>query len=146
MNIPTQADWDSEPLCRDGQWAYEHFFGLDELQATELFVENALAYNESLLFMPLGCFRYYIHSFMRYLLSPASERDSDGAHAFFGVVKLRCADLPAEDPVFQDKLRAVLQRLASGQEWFDADVGIYGSFAAKARQCCKLALPDPEAL
>lgn len=143
MNIPSTSDWHSEPLCLDGQWACERFSGLDESQAFDLFVENALCHSEALLFMPIPCFRFYICSYMRYLQSPESEGDSDGANAFFGVVQERWQDTPPDDPAFKEQLVAVLWRLASKQAWYDAEVGIYGSFSERARRCCELVGVEP---
>ena len=138
MNIPTTSDWHSEPLCLDGRWACERFSGLNENQAFVLFVENALNLSEALLSMPTLCFRFYIRLYMRYLQSPESEGDSDGAHAFFGVVEGRWQDVPPDDPSFKRELAAVLRRLASKQAWYDAEAGIYGSFSERARRCCEL--------
>lgn len=138
MNIPSNSDWHSEPLCLDGQSAYEHFSGLDESQAFNLLALNALGHSESLLFMPVLCFRFYIRPYMRYLQSPESEGDSDGANAFLGLVEGRWQDMPPDDPSFKGELAAVLKRLASKQAWYDAEVGIYGSFSERARRCCEL--------
>ena len=41
------------------------------------------------MFMPLACFRYYIHAYLDYLLSDKSEGDSDGASCFFGLIEFR---------------------------------------------------------
>jgi hypothetical protein len=138
LNIPSTSDWHSEPLCLDGEWAYERFSGLNESQAFDLFAENALSHSEALLFMPIPCFRFYIRSYMRYLQSPESQGDSDGANAFFGVVEGRWQDVPPDDPSFRGELAAVLRRLASKQAWYDAEARIYGAFSERAHRCCKL--------
>lgn len=144
MSIPSHSDWLSEPLCLDGESARERFFGLDESQAFDLFAENALSYSEALLFMPIPCFRYYIRSYMRYLQSPESQADSDGANAFFGVVEERWQDVPPDDTSFKGELAAVLRRLANMQAWYDAETAIYGHFSERRRRCCELLGIDVE--
>jgi hypothetical protein len=59
MTIPAEVDWRSEPWGIDTPWAYKHFFGKNLAEAFDLFVENAMHYQEDIMFMPLACFKYY---------------------------------------------------------------------------------------
>ena len=140
MRVPTLAEWHSEPLCLDGEHALKTFFDKDHAEAYELFCENAMHYEEDLVFMPLRCFRYYVHSYMDYLLSNESEEDSDGASAFFVLVKLRALDLTAdaEDVALAQAIAKTLKHLAENQRWYDANVDIYGSFPERAKECLSL--------
>ena len=67
--IPTEADWRSEPWDLDIPHAYQHFAGKSHEQAVELFQENAIYYQEDVMFMPRKCFPFYLRAYMEYLLS-----------------------------------------------------------------------------
>lgn len=132
MTIPTEAEWRSEPWCLDIPYAYEHFFGKSLEEAFALFVKNACYYEEDIMFMPLPCFRYYVHAYMSYLLSPASASDSDGASAFFGLVECRAADIQGADAQLMARVVEVLRHLRDNQSFYAASEGVYGSFREKA--------------
>lgn len=132
MTIPTEADWRSELWCLDVPNAYEHFFGKSLEDAFSLFVENAFCYQEDIMFMPLACFRYYIHAYTSYLLSAASAGDSDGASCFFGIVEIRLTDIRTSDSHLKESVEAVLRRLRDNQDFYDAPERFYGSFKSRA--------------
>jgi len=135
MTIPTEDDWKSEPWCLDIQYAYKHFFGKSLVEAFALFVENSLYYEEDVMFMPKVCFRYYLHAYMSYLLSPSSSCDSGGACSFFGLVECRLVDIQSSDSGLVGRVLEVLHRLRENQEFYGADKKIYGSFTKKADTC-----------
>ncbi len=136
--IPNTADWDSEPLCLDGRRAHENFGGKDLSEAFELFVDNASLYQEDLMFMPARCFLYYVRAYIDYLLCDKSEGDSDGASCFFSLVEHRSESLSGADKSLRRGAEQLLVKLAENQRWYDADVGIYGSFPERARRCLQL--------
>lgn len=134
MKIPDEDDWQNDFGDIDVAEARRHFFGRDLVQAEQLFRENALCYQENIVFMPFGCFQFYLEAYIRYILSDASKGDSDGASCFFGVVECRCSDilrLPAETKA---RVRLVLDRLAQGQDYYDAPIDIYGCFDKRAEE------------
>jgi hypothetical protein len=134
LAIPTEQDWRSEPWGLDEEYAYNQFHGKDLQEAFQLFVENSLARQEDILFMPLRCFRFYVHAYIDYLLSPESRGDCDGANCFFILPKLRMDDIRASTDLLQRRLERVLRRLREGQDWYDADRGIYEDFAEQANE------------
>ena len=136
--IPTEAEWRSEPWDLDIPHAYEHFAGKSLEEAQRLFEEDALSYQEDLMFMPLACFRYYLDAYSQYLLSDASQGDSDAASCFFGLVEVRHKDIMSCHVSARAHVHAVLDRLARSQAWFDASEDIYGSFLRRAARACKL--------
>lgn len=138
MNVPTHVDWHSEPLCLDGKCAFKNFSGKDLTEAFDLFVDNALYYQEDIMFMPTLCFRYYVRAYINYLLSPKSEGDSDGANCFFGLVEIRAEDVSTSDQSLRQDIAEVLLRLSDQQQWFDAEINIYGSFPKRAQTCLDL--------
>ena len=136
--IPSDADWRSEPWSLDTECAYEHFFGKSLPEAIALLEENALYYEEDLMFMPAQCLRFYIDAYMDYLLSDRSVGDSDGASSFFGLVEVRCEDIKAFSSNTVQSVKSVLNRLASQQTSYDAAPEIYGSFEKKAERTLHL--------
>jgi len=137
-NIPGEADWRSEPWDLDIPYAYAHFAGKSNDEAQRLFEENALCYQEDLMFMPLACFRYYLNAYIQYLLSDASQGDSDGASCFFSLVDVRHQDIMTCDEPTRARVVAVLDRLACSQGWFDASEEIYGNFPERAKRAREL--------
>ena len=136
--LPSETDWRREAWTLDIPYAYKHFLGKTREEAVQLFVENSLLYQEDIMFMPAACFRYYVHSYMDYLMSDQSAGDSDGASCFFGVVDVRHDDVRCADEHLKQTVRNVLARLASRQSWYDASPEIYGDFGVRADACLKL--------
>jgi len=136
--IPSEEDWRSEPWDLDIPYAYEHFSGKSREDATQLFAENAIYYQEDVMFMPARCFRYYVHSYMDYLMSNESRDDSDGASCFYGLVEVRADDFASLDDSSRQRVIELLDRLGKSQAWYGADPDIYGDFLAHSERCLKL--------
>lgn len=130
--IPSESQWRSVPWCLDIPYAYEHFFGKSVAEAQTLFEQDALYYQEDLIFMPATCFGYYFAAYLNYLLSEQSKGDSDGASCFFGLIETRHADICQFAPESIERTKTVLHKLTHEQAWYDADPEIYGDFAQKA--------------
>lgn len=122
----------------DIPYAYKHFLGKNLEEAFDLFVDNALCYQEDIMFMPVVCFRYYVQAYADYLLSEASKDDSDGANCFFGLVEIRRDDISKSPDIVVSQVRKTLLRLRDNQSWYDADEDIYGSFKSRSVTCLKL--------
>lgn len=132
LHVPTEEDWRSEEWGIDTPRAYRHFFGKSLSDAFELFVEDALYYQEDVMFMPLRCFQFYVHAYIDYLLSDKSKGDSDGASCFFGLVEVRCEDFKTSGEVLLGRVRQVLMDLRGRQDWYAAHRHIYGDFSQRA--------------
>lgn len=137
MQMPGKKDWGDNLLDLDVGQAYRHFSGKDMEAAIQLFVEDALTYQEDIMFMPVACFRYYVHAYISYLLSPKSQGNSDGASCFFGLVRVRMDDIRNSDPDLVERVKEVLVRLRDNQKWYKAPKEIYGSFQSKAESLLK---------
>jgi hypothetical protein len=111
MAIPTDDDWAHHPDDLDAACARRHFLGKSREQAVALFVENALNYQEDIMFMPVTCFYFYAHAYIDYLMSDRSEGDSDGASCFFGIVEVRKHELLRGPPELRERIRTLLRRL-----------------------------------
>ncbi len=132
-HIPTEADWRSEPWDLDIPYAYRNFAGKSYEQAVALFQENALCYQEDVMFMPRACFPFYARAYIDYLLSADSQGDADGANCFFSLVESRAADIRL-DASLLSAVEQLLRHLATRQDWYDADASIYESFAELAEK------------
>ena len=140
--IPSESDWRSVPWCLDIPYAYANFHGKTLSEARQLFVDNALRYQEDLMWMPIPCFHFYIDAYIDYLMSDASIEDCDGASCFFGLVRIRFHDIMAGGESLVVRVTRLLDRLASHQPWYAADFEIYGDFANHAAACRKLILAN----
>ena len=96
-----------------------------------LFKEDAICYQENVMFMPEACFPFYTGAYMRYLLSDDSEGDCDGASCFFALVEFRVAET-SSDRRLAAEVNEVLDHLVGRQDWYKADRSIYGNFADRA--------------
>ena len=137
MNVPSEEDWRSEGWNIDTPYAYRNFFGKTLTEAFDLFVESSIYYKSDIMFMPLVCFRYYIHAYIDYLMSEKSAGDSDGASCFFGLVEFRKDDIKASARDLQQRVAETLRHIAARQKWYDADEFIYGDFADRAIEALK---------
>jgi hypothetical protein len=140
---PTEADWQSESWNHETPYAYDHFFGRSLEEAFALFVENALYYEEDLVWMPPPCFRFYVLAYTNYLLSESSRGDADGASCFFGLVDCRKEDISGSSELVIGEIARALEKLKGGQNWYDASEEIYGSFQDRALSCLKLIGAEP---
>jgi hypothetical protein len=131
MDVPTEADWRNEPWCLDAAVAYEHFHGKTTAEAVQLFEQNALYYQEDVLFMPSRAFGYYARAYAEYLMSEAAQGDSDGASAFISLLKFKAQWKPEDVRPIWPELRPLLERLANEQDRFDAIPEIYGDFRTR---------------
>jgi len=114
----------------DERCACEHFLGKTVEQAELLFRQNALYYEEDLLFMgPMG-FRYYVPAFVRYIQSEHSSGDPDAINCFAGLLEHRSkkrrevASIAGE---LADACRYILQHY----DRFGVDPSIYGDLRSR---------------
>ena len=132
MSNPSEQDWRSEPWDLDVPYAYEHFNGKSLDEAEALFAENAMLYQEDLMFMPEKCFAYYVHAYINYLMSSNSKGDSDGASCFFSLYSVRKKEFASGGRELIARTIELMEEMKGKQQWYDADLGIYGSFEEKA--------------
>ena len=142
MNIPTETDWTHHPDNLDAAWAKKNFLGKTREQAVEMFVENAMNFQEDIMFMPEPCFRFYAHAYIDYLMSDRSKGDSDGASCFFGIVEVRKDDILRGPAELKTRVEALLRRLGERQAWYDAEPKIYGQFKERSKACLRMIEPS----
>ena len=128
MNIPDEKDWENWNDDLDTRCAFEQFGGKSISEAVELFVENALYYQEDLQWMPKLPFQYYVHAYKEYLLSDRAPRDSDAASCYLRLIKLRLETDPEFVVEIFDSLLPSVRHVAENQDFYDAHMDIYGDF------------------
>lgn len=131
MSIPNKKAWGViRKDSLDEEHAYKQFFGLSVSEAQKKFKENALFYQEDLYYMPLAVFSYYVYAYINHIISEDSFEDSDGASAFMSLVLWQLEDESEYiiDDELMKKLIKTSELVSNRQEYYDADVDIYGSF------------------
>jgi hypothetical protein len=131
--IPDDRDWSPEFFeDADDEWAYQKLFGKTSNEALMQLKSNSLAYTENLGAMPKAAFRFYFKVLVEYLLSEDSKGDPSAADGAFGLIKYdiqsgqnRCLELKAYLPT-------ILREVANRQDFYDADIEIFGNFKEMA--------------
>ena len=130
--IPNEQDWANPYDDATIRWAKKHFFGKTVEEAKELFVENSLCYQEAIMFMPSGAFRYYVHAYMNYLLSDQSKDDCDGASCFLGLIKHKMEyDQNDLRGAVWERVTETIEHIRNNSEWFAWTDSIYGNLEEK---------------
>ena len=129
MSLPSPKDisprFGSAHEGNDERCAREHFAGKSLEEAENLFRQNALFYQEDLLWMGAAGFRYYVAAFVQYLRSEHSAGDPDAINCFASLLEQRAHNRACVVPVAKllaDACRDVLDNY----DKFDADLAIYG--------------------
>jgi hypothetical protein len=138
---PNAAAWEHAAGDFDAAYARKMFFGKTRREGELMFAENSLSRQEDLLSMPAKCLNFYLHSYMDYLTSASAQDDPDGASCFISLVKSRATEIRSGKPNVMSRVTAILDHLASRQDWYDADPSIYGDFKEQAEDA-RLALED----
>ncbi len=128
MEIPTEKDWGFWQDGLDLEYAHKHFSGKSISEAIELFVDHSLYYQEDLMWMPAVPFQYYIHAYKEYILSDRSKDDSDGASCYLGLIGFKLKTNPEHIISIFELLLPSAKTVAGRQEFYDANVEIYGDF------------------
>ena len=141
MNVPTEEDWRSEEWGLDTAWAYKHFYGKTTDEAVQLFAENALCYQEDVMYMPSRVFGYYLRAYINYLLSDAAKGDSDAASCFISLINVKSEHARKDIVPLWPEIEPVLKKLAEHQDDFDADWFPYGCFRSKINEIVQRGFP-----
>jgi len=124
-NLPTREEINIHNSL-DEQHACKMFLGKTLEQAEMLFHENALFYQEDLMWMGAVAFRYYVHAFIRYIQSQESNGDSDAINCFVSLLEFRWENEPEElRPIFSE-LTAACRYILEDYKRFDVNAEIYG--------------------
>ena len=131
MNIPNKHEWGAiEKNNLDAEWAYKQFSGKSLYEAEKMFRENALYYQEDLISMPPIVFNFYAPVFAKYIVSDYAESDSDGASSFLElIIVLLERNRTLAKLGTMNQLMNAAKRVSQKQDYYDADIDIYGKFS-----------------
>jgi hypothetical protein len=109
----------------DEQVAVRHLAGktLDEAEA--LFRDNALRYQEDLIFMGPVAFRFYVPAYVNYLRSAASSGDPDAVNCFVSLARHRWEFEPEELKPVRELLVGACRTVLAEWDRFGVDETIY---------------------
>lgn len=135
MDIPTEADWRSEAWCLDCESAYKQFAGKTREEAMAMFADNALLYQEDVMFMPKRCFGFYIIAYADYLTSELSLFEDAGASCFVGIVEIRHEHIRQEQPEVREAIIRTLRAIETNPAWYLDKIAqvLYAGLAERAR-------------
>ena len=140
--VPTLADWQSEPWCLDARSAFDHLYGKTTDEAVRLFEENALYYQEDVMFMPSRVFGYYLGAYMKYLESSADDID---ALCFFGLIEHKLQYQPSDVQPAWSEIRHLLDHLSTNESIYSLNPKICSRFPKRvARILTRAAAAFPE--
>lgn len=88
MTIPTREDININN-SPDEILAVEHFLGKNLSEAEKLFSQNPLYYQEDLMWMGVGAFRFYIQAAISYIQREAADNDYDTINCLAGILEFR---------------------------------------------------------
>lgn len=130
MTIPSRQDinvYDS----LDERSACEHFLGKTLEQAEALFRENSLCYQEDLMFMGVGAFRFYVQAAISYIRSDSATGDSAIASCLASILEFRLEYETAELRPVADQLASICGYIVEHYERFDLAPEIFGDVRAR---------------
>jgi hypothetical protein len=117
----------------DERVAVKHFLGKDQEQATSLFQENFLYYQEDLMWMGPIAFRFYVRAAIEYLLSEEADNDSDAVNTFCGLIEFRltndASEIAAAKTIICEAIRLILENF----DRYGCAREVYGDVAKRYR-------------
>ena len=133
--IPQEEEWRGYEQDLDVINLHRLFFGksIDDVQ--QYFGDGwSITRMDELLFSPRPVFQYYVHAFAKYAMSHSAAGDSDTASPFLSLLEAREERDPGSVKAIYESLSETVDFIASNQEYFDADVEVYGDFEERAKQ------------
>jgi hypothetical protein len=118
MALPSRQDinvYDS----LDERSACEHFLGKSLDEAEALFRENWLYYQEDLMFMGIGAFRFYVQAAIRYIQSESATGDSSIVSCFAMILESRLEHESVALVSIADQLASICGCILEQHERFD---------------------------
>ena len=136
--IPDKADWEGYKGDLDVEYLHKLAFGkpIDDVQE---YFEGArsIMRADELLRAPRPIFQYYIFAYAQYLMSESAAGESDSASPFLSLLEEREKRDPGSVAVIYSSLYEVVDFVASNQDYFEANIDIYGSFQGQAERIRK---------
>jgi hypothetical protein len=132
MTLPTASDLNVHDTL-DERHACNAFLGKSVEEAEELFRENALFYQEDLMWMGPVAFRFYVESIIRYLESNMATDDADAISCFARVLEFRLEDDPTQFVPIAGRIASICNYITEHTERFSLSEETYGDIRARFR-------------
>ena len=147
--VPGETEWAGREQDLDVQYAYHRYFGKTTDDVKYDFRDLVIERASELRFVPRSVFQYYVFAWIDLFESPGeSVGQSDCASVFLNLLRDREEADPGSVAEIYAELRVTVEYVAANQEFFDADVDIYGDFrdrAADIKALCELPDTDGQA-
>jgi hypothetical protein len=126
-DLPTFADLSpTQGRNLDEKVAVEHFLGKTQVEAECFFRENALYYQEDLMWMGDKGFAFYFPAFSSYLQSPYANGDSDALNCVTSVISFRLEQEPESIIQIREEILSLLDYCVDDFSKFGVEAEIYG--------------------
>ena len=126
---PTREEWGDLKADLDVEFGFQEFGGKTLEEAAPLFAENPIERASELQFTPPVVFNYYIFAFAAAATATSGQGQADLASCFLKLVQARALEQPETLAVVWPGLLPAVITVSEQQSFYDADPGIYGSFA-----------------
>lgn len=126
-SIPTRAEWGNLDDL-DVKYGFKLYGGKSLEEVTPFFLRSPIERVSELRFAPWEIFNYYVFWFANFLISDASKEEADSASCFLHLVLEKARAEPEKFRSLYPRLKSAVDIIAGRQEFYDADVCIYGSF------------------
>ncbi|PAU63086.1 hypothetical protein [Pseudomonas indica] len=121
-------DWQPEAEDLDESWSYKELMRLSEDDAKKMLIENPSTYTELLMYAKGEVFLKHMRVIIDNLLSDDSRGNFALADGFIELCTTK-PDLHEQLDLNElSKLKGILEKVASRQSFYDADVDIFGDF------------------
>lgn len=140
LKIPTAADWDGYQDDLDARYLHKLVFGKSIAEVQQYFQQAPGERACELEYVPRRAFQYYAIAFAEHAVSPSAREDADAASALLHLLLWREQHEPGSVAQIWHRLAKAVDFIAVNQDWYDAPVDIYGSFAdlaAEIRALCE---------
>ena len=137
--VPDAQAWRGYEDDLDVRHLHRLFFGKTIHEVQQYFGEGrSIERMDELLFAPRPVFQYYVHAFAEFLRSDEAKGDPDSAGPFLTLLEAREKRDPGSVCKIYDSLKGILAFLRDRQEYFDADVSIYGNLRDRVDDIARL--------
>jgi hypothetical protein len=132
--IPDKNAWGYYKEDLDVEYFRRLAFGksIDEIQC-HFGEAQSISRSDELLFSPRAVFQYYVFAFANFLKSEKAKGDPDSASPFLSLLDAREKMDPGSVKEIFFRLSEIVEFVASHQQYFDADIDIYGDFQERAK-------------
>jgi hypothetical protein len=130
--------WTPAPGDLDEAWAWRTLNGLGHNGAIQMLADSPSTLPELLYYAKGSCFLYYIGVLLDYLLSEEAKANFAAAAGFMNLLVTRHPSPTSCVGTAGTTLLDGARRIASRQDFYDADEDIFGSFPALYRRYAAL--------